>query len=86
MAGATLAECALFPAACSSHNSYEDASSSRTALTNNSRSFVNFPEQRFRATRVTLVQQGFAIEQADASVGLLKGLRTYDDPTDTQIW
>ena len=71
--------------ACSSNTGYENAFSQKTALTNNSHTYATTPEQAFKAVKITMVQQGFSIEQADVSVGLLKGLRTYDDPKDPKI-
>ncbi len=71
--------------ACSSNTGYENAFSQKTALTNNSHTYATTPDQAFKAVKITMVQQGFSIEQADVSVGLLKGLRTYDDPKDPKI-
>src|SRR5437879_1473682 len=70
---------------CGSPKTYETAFSQKTALAGNTRNFDAPADQVFRASKVTLVQQGFTIEQADASVGLLKGVRTFDDPKNKKI-
>lgn len=81
--GALLAGVLL--AGCSSQTGYEKAFSQKTALSQNSHSFAATVDQTFRAAKVSLVQQGFAIQQADTGTGLLKGIRTLDDPKDSKI-
>jgi hypothetical protein len=70
---------------CEASKTYETAFSQQTALAGNTHTYDATAEQVFRASKVTLVQQGFTIEQADASTGLLKGLRTFDDPKNKKI-
>lgn len=76
---------AVLLAGCSSQTGYEKAFSQKTALSQNSHSFAATADQTFRAAKVTLVQQGFSIQQADVGVGLLKGVRTLDDPNDSKF-
>jgi hypothetical protein len=79
--GATL----LTLGGCEASRTYETAFSQQTALAGNTHTYEATADQVFRASKVTLVQQGFTIEQADASTGLLKGLRTFDDPKNKKI-
>jgi hypothetical protein len=79
--GATL----LTLGGCEASRTYETAFSQQTALAGNTRTYEATADRVFRASKVTLVQQGFTIEQADASTGLLKGLRTFDDPKNKKI-
>jgi hypothetical protein len=85
LAGVLLCASLLTLVGCESPKTYESAFSQKTALAGNTRNFDAPADQVFRASKVTLVQQGFTIEQADASVGLLKGLRTFDDPKNKKI-
>lgn len=82
---AVVVAAAVLVAACSSDKSYEKAFSQKTALANNSHRYQASADQTFRAAKISLVQQGFAIEQVDATNGLLKGMRTYDSPSDKKI-
>jgi hypothetical protein len=70
---------------CEAPRTYETAFSQQTALAGNTHTYDATPDQVFRASKVTLVQQGFTVEQADVSTGLLKGLRTFDDPKNRKI-
>ena len=72
-------------AACSSQKGYEQAFAGSTALVGNSHSFAATPEQTFKSVKITLVQQGFAIEQANSTDGLIKALRTFEDPKNKKI-
>lgn len=72
-------------AGCSSQRAYEAAFSSTTALTNNSHVYEASADQVFNALKLSLVQQGFEIEQVNATEGLLQGIRTFDDPKDPKI-
>lgn len=71
--------------ACSSHRAYDTAFSSKTALSDNSHSYPASQGAVFNAVKISLIQQGFEIDQADTSNGLLKGMRTFDDPKDHEI-
>lgn len=71
---------ALALAGCAAPTGYEKAFSQTTALAGNSRAFSASTDQIFRTVKVTLVQQGFTIEQADATAGLLRGVRILQDP------
>lgn len=75
----------LLVAACGSEKVYEGAFSQKAALQGNSRKYDASAERTFRAAKIALVQQGFAITQADPVAGLLNGKRTYDDPKDKKI-
>jgi hypothetical protein len=39
----------------------------------------------FNAAKITLIQQGFTIEQTDAANGLIKGIRALQDPKHSKI-
>jgi hypothetical protein len=65
---------------CSSQTGYSKAFSEKTALSDNSHKFVATSDQTFRTVKLTLVQQGFTIEQADIANGLIKAARTFEDP------
>jgi hypothetical protein len=71
--------------ACSANRAYDTAFSSKTALTDNSHAYSASAQAVFGAAKLSLVQQGFEIEQVDAAEGLLKGMRTFDDPKNPQI-
>jgi hypothetical protein len=65
---------------CSSETGYSKAFSDKTAINNNSHSFTATPVQVFKVVKITLIQQGFTIEQADIANGLIKAARTFEDP------
>jgi hypothetical protein len=54
-------------------------------LAGNSRRFSATPDQTFKTVKITLVQQGFTIEQTDAANGLIKGVRALEDPKNKKI-
>jgi hypothetical protein len=66
--------------ACGGHTGYEKAFSAQSALVGNSHEFDAAADQTFRTVKVTLVQQGFTIEQVDAATGLIKAVRSLQDP------
>ena len=65
---------------CASHTGYEKAFSSQSALVGNSHEYDAAADQTFRTVKVTLVQQGFTIEQVDVATGLIKAVRSLQDP------
>ena len=64
---------------CTANTGYNSAFAGRTSLTGNSRSFVATTDQLFKTAKITLIQQGFTIEQPDAANGLIKGVRALQD-------
>jgi hypothetical protein len=72
-------------AGCAGDNGYQKAFSSDSALVGNHHTFKAFEDQTFRTVKVTLVRQGFTIEQADPSSGLIKAVRNLQDPSDENI-
>src|ERR1700739_2709633 len=70
---------------CSTLAGYDKAFSQTTALSGNVRSFNAPPEQLFRIVKVTLVQRGFTIEQADAQSGLIRCSRSLQDAKDAKL-
>jgi hypothetical protein len=67
-------------AGCAGHTGYEKAFSAQSALVGNSHEFDAAADQTFRTVKVTLVQQGFTIEQVDVATGLIKAVRSLQDP------
>jgi hypothetical protein len=70
---------------CASQTGYKSAFANSTALSGNSRRFSATPDQTFKTVKITLVQQGFTIEQTDAANGLIKGVRALEDPKNKKI-
>jgi hypothetical protein len=70
---------------CASQTGYNSAFANSTALAGNSRRFSATPDQTFKTVKITLVQQGFTIEQTDAANGLIKGVRALEDPKNKKI-
>ena len=83
--GLLLAATALVLASCSSNRAYDTAFSSKTALSDNSHVYSAPSAGVFNAVKASLVQQGFQIEELDSAEGLLKGMRTFDDPKNPKI-
>jgi hypothetical protein len=71
---------AIALSACGSNTGYEKAFSSQSALVGNSQDFDASADVTFRTVKVTLVQQGFTIETADIANGLIKAIRSLQDP------
>jgi hypothetical protein len=70
-------------AACASSKGVDKAfSDNRSSLQGNSHSFHSPPELTLHVVTGTLVQKGFAIEQTDAAMGLVKASRNLTDPKD----
>lgn len=65
---------------CGGHTGYEKAFSAQSALVGNSHEFGTAADQTFRTVKITLVQQGFTIEQVDVAAGLIKAVRSLQDP------
>jgi hypothetical protein len=70
---------------CAAQTGYNSAFANSTALAGNSRRFGASPDQTFKTVKITLVQQGFTIEQTDAANGLIKGVRALEDPKNKKI-
>lgn len=70
---------------CAAQTGYNSAFANSTALAGNSRRFGASPDQTFKTVKITLVQQGFTIEQTDAANGLIKGARALEDPKNKKI-
>lgn len=70
---------------CAAQTGYTSAFANSTALAGNSRRFSATPDQTFKTVKITLVQQGFTIEQTDAANGLIKGVRALEDPKNKKI-
>jgi hypothetical protein len=70
---------------CAAQTGYNSAFANSTALAGNSRRFGATPDQTFKTVKITLVQQGFTIEQTDAVNGLIKGARALEDPKNKKI-
>ena len=70
---------------CAAKTGYNSAFAGNTALVGNSQHYDANPDQIFKSVKITLVQQGFTIEQADAANGLIKGARALQDPKDKKI-
>jgi hypothetical protein len=71
---------ALVLGGCGGPKGYEKAFSTQSALVGNSQEFKATADQTFRTVKVTLVQQGFTIEQIDVATGLIKAVRSLQDP------
>jgi hypothetical protein len=67
-------------AGCGGQKGYEKAFTEKSALSGNSQEFAAAAEQTFRTVKITLVQQGFTIEQVDVATGLIKAVRSLQDP------
>jgi hypothetical protein len=70
---------------CASQTGYNSAFANSTALAGNSRRFSATSDQTFKTVKITLVQQGFTIEQTDAANGLIKGVRALEDQKNKKI-
>jgi hypothetical protein len=70
---------------CAAQTGYTSAFANSTALAGNSRRFSATPDQIFKTVKITLVQQGFTIEQTDAANGLIKGVRALEDQKNKKI-
>jgi hypothetical protein len=70
---------------CADNTGYNSAFAGSTSLTGNSRSYPATMDQLFKAAKITLIQQGFTIEQTDAVNGLIKGIRALQDPKHPKI-
>jgi hypothetical protein len=76
---------ALTLSGCAAPTGYEKAFSATTALSGNSRSFAAPTDDVFRAVKITLLQRGFTIEQADLQSGVIRALRSLEDPKDPKL-
>jgi hypothetical protein len=70
-------------AACAGSRGVDKAfTDSKSAVQGNSHTFRASPEMTLRVVTGTLVQKGFAIEQVDSAMGLIKASRNLTDPKD----
>lgn len=74
-----------FAAGCASSNGYQKAFSADSAIKGNHQEFQAPLDQTFRAAKITLVRQGFTIEQADLASGVIKAVRNLQDPSDANV-
>jgi len=81
--GAALALALL--AGCGSQDGYHAAFHPKEALSGNSRVFQAVPEDAFTAVKLTLVKQGFTVEQADLRSGIIKAARNLQDAEDPSV-
>jgi hypothetical protein len=70
---------------CATQSGYQSALAQHTALTGNSRTFRAPPDQTFSSAKLTLVRQGFTIENADLQTGLIKATRNLQDKEDENV-
>ena len=79
----TLSMAALCLSACAGSRGVDKAfTNSKSAVQGNSHTFPAAPETTLRVVTGTLVQKGFAIEQVDSGMGLIKASRNLTDPKD----
>ena len=76
---------AVIVSGCSAPTGYEKAFSQAAALSGNARAFNATSDQLFRTVKITLVQRGFTIEQADAQSGLIRAGRALQDEKDAKL-
>lgn len=81
----TLIAVGLGVTGCAENRGYEKAFADKQAVPGSSHRFEASPDRIFQAVKVTLVQQGFIVEQADAASGLVKAARTLADPKNKKI-
>jgi hypothetical protein len=79
---AIIAAAALLAACAGSRGAEKAFSDSKSEVRGNSHSFDAPPELTMRVVTGTLVQKGFAIEQTDSAMGLVKATRNLTDPKD----
>ena len=70
---------------CAANNGYQKAFAAESAIKGNHQNFAAPADQTFRAVKVTLVRQGFTIENADANSGLIKAVRNFQDTEDKDV-
>jgi hypothetical protein len=70
---------------CATNDGYQKAFAAESAIKGNHQKFPGPSDQTFRAVKVTLVRQGFTIESADASSGLIKAIRNFQDTQDKDV-
>jgi len=70
---------------CASHNAYQKAFDSQSALTHNQRTFAQPPEVIFKIVKQVFIQQGFTVESADLRSGIVKAVRNMQDKEDSEI-
>jgi hypothetical protein len=73
-------------AACGTSRGVDKAlTDDKSVVQGNSHEFRAPPDMTLRVVTGTLVQKGFAIEQADAAMGLIKASRNLTDPRDPNL-
>lgn len=70
---------------CAANNGYQKAFAAESAIKGNHQTFYVPADQTFRAVKMTLVRQGFTIENADAAAGLIKAVRNFQDVEDKDV-
>jgi hypothetical protein len=71
--------------ACSAPKGYDAAFSDKTAVAGNSHAYAAAPEQVFRSVAAVFVQRGFAIEQTDSTLWMIKATRDLQDPNNKKV-
>jgi len=72
-------------AGCATDNAYQKAFSNESALAGNSKMIAAPQNRAMNLTKLALLRQGFTIEQADSSTGLIKAVRNYRDPDASDV-
>ena len=72
-------------AGCASDNAYQHAFSEKSSINGSHRDFSAPAEITLRTAKQTLVRQGFTIEHIDATSGVIKATRNYQDPKDKDV-
>ena len=70
---------------CSSNQAYDTAFSTKTALKGNSHLYAAPAGEVFNSVKISMIQQGFNIDEINSSQQLLKGMRTFNDLKNPQI-
>lgn len=70
---------------CATNNGYQKAFAAESAIKGNHQNFYAPADQIFRAVKMTLVRQGFTIENADAASGLIKAVRNFQDAENKDV-
>ncbi len=70
---------------CAANNGYQKAFSEQTTVPGSKQTFKASTGDTLRAVRQTLVQQGFTIDDAGSSIGVVKAERNMQDSSDKEI-
>ncbi|PTU33062.1 hypothetical protein [Stenotrophobium rhamnosiphilum] len=70
---------------CATNDGYHKAFAAESAIKGNHQTFAAPLDQTFRAVKITLIRQGFTMESADPSSGLIKATRNFQDPVEKDV-